>query len=141
MTTKKIVIIVISVVVVLGLIVAIFVGGIIGVTLYSMGQSEAADTAKTFLRNNEVLKQDIGEIKDFGSFVTGNINIKNSDGNATINLKVIGERKTVNASVELIYRSGRPWRVISASYRTPDGQTIDLLNPYETQGRHSRLAA
>jgi hypothetical protein len=141
MTTRKVVIIVISVAVVLGLIVAIFVGGIIGVTLYSMGQSEAADTAKTFLRNNEVLKQDIGEIKDFGSFVTGNINIKNSDGNATINLKVIGERKTVNASVELIYRSGRPWRVISASYRAPDGQTIDLLNPYETQRRHSRLAA
>ncbi len=141
MTTRNVIILVVGIVVVLGLIVAIFVGGIIGVTLYSMGKSEAADTAKTFLRNNEMLKQDIGEIKDFGTFVTGNINIKNADGNATINLKVIGERKTVNASVELIYRSGRPWRVISASYRTPEGETIDLLNPYETRRHYSRRAA
>lgn len=133
MTTKKILIIVGAVVLVLGLIVVVFVGGIIGITLYSVGRSEAAETAKTFLRTNERLKQDIGEIKGFGSFVTGNISIQNSDGSATVNLKVIGERETVNASVDLIYKSGRPWRVTAASYRNPEGKTIDLLNPYESR--------
>jgi hypothetical protein len=141
MTTKKIVIIIAAVGVTLGLIVVVFVGGIIGITLYSVGRSEAADTAKTFLRNNEGLKQDIGEIKDFGSFVTGNINIRNSNGDATINLKVIGERQTVNASVDLIYRSGRAWRVVAASYRNDAGQTVDLLNPYESRTFFLKMAA
>jgi len=139
MTTKKIVIIVISIVVVLGLIVAIFVGGIVGIALYTIGNSEAAEAARTFLRNNERLKQDIGEVKDFGSIVTGNVDIKNRDGNATINIKVIGERKEVNASVDLAYRDGQPWRVMGASYKNDAGQTIELLNPYEGRERVPRL--
>ena len=139
MTTKKIVIVVISIVIVLGLIVAIFVGGIVGVALYSIGNSEAAETARTFLRNNERLKQDIGEVKDFGSIVTGNVDIKNRDGNATINIKVIGERKEVNASVDLSYRNGQPWSVMGASYKNDAGQTIELLNPVEGRERVRRL--
>jgi hypothetical protein len=141
MSTKKIVIIIVSIVLAVGLVIAIFVGAIVGITLYSIGRSEAAETAKTYLRTNEVLKQDIGEIKDFGSFVTGNVSINNNDGNATINIKVIGERKTVNATVDLIYRSGRPWRVVSASYRNEEGKTIDLLNPYDARNPVYKLAA
>src|SRR4030095_13863166 len=101
MTTKKIVIIIAAVVLVIGALVVLFVGGIVGFALYSLGNSEAAVTAKDFLRNNDRLKQDIGEIKDFGSIVTGNINIDNNNGAANLNLKVIGEKKTVNASVQL----------------------------------------
>lgn len=141
MTTKKIIIVVVSIVVALGLIVAIFVGGIVGIALYKIGTSEAAETARTFLRSNERLKQDIGEVKDFGSIVTGNVDIKNRDGNATINLKVIGERKEVNASVDLAYRDGQPWRVIGASYKNDAGETIELFNPYEGRNRVPRLAA
>jgi len=141
MAAKKIIMIVGAVVLALGLIVVVFVGGIIGITLYSVGRSDAAETARTFLRSSERLKQDIGEIKDFGSFVTGNINIQNNNGNATISLKVIGERQTVNASVDLIYRSGRPWRVVAASYRNAAGQTVDLLNPYDSRKFLRRLAA
>jgi hypothetical protein len=87
------------------------------------------------------LKQDIGEVKDFGSFVTGNVNIQNNDGNATINLKVYGERKTVNASVDLIYRSGRQWRVVAASYVNDAGETVHLLDPYQTLNRVLKIAA
>jgi len=133
MTTKKIVIIVVAVALVIGLIVVVVVGGIIGAAFYSIGRSEAAETARDFLRANERLKQDIGEVKDFGSFITGNININNASGNATINLKVIGERQTVNASVDLVYRNGQPWRVVGASYQNDKGQTVELLNPYQGQ--------
>lgn len=133
MTTKKIVIIVVSIVLVLGLIIVVVIGGIIGVAFYSVGRSEAAETARSFLRTNERLKQDIGEVKEFGSFVTGSININNSSGNATINLKVVGERQTVNASVDLVYKNGQPWRVVGASYQNDKGQTIELLNPYQGQ--------
>jgi hypothetical protein len=90
-------------------------------------------TAKEFLRSNERLKDDIGEVRDFGTFVSGSVNIHNSNGTATLSLKVIGERRSVNASVDLVYRDGRQWRVTAASYRNEAGQTVDLLNAYEAQ--------
>jgi hypothetical protein len=141
MTTKKIIIIVASVVVVLGLIVVLFVGGIVGFAFYQISNGEAGTTAKAFLKSNERLKQDIGEVKDFGRFVTGDVHVSNGDGTARLNLKVIGERKTVNASVELMYRNGRQWRVIAASYKNEAGETVDLLNPYESRKFLLKLAA
>jgi hypothetical protein len=141
MTTKKIILIVVSTVIVLGLIVALFVVGIVGFAVYQICNGEAGTTAKAFLKGNERLKQDIGEVKDFGSFVTGNISVDNGDGTASLNLKVIGERKTVNASVELIYRNGRQWRVTSASYKNDEGEPVDLLNPYESRRFLPKLVA
>ncbi|HEX7331510.1 MAG TPA: cytochrome c oxidase assembly factor Coa1 family protein [Pyrinomonadaceae bacterium] len=133
MTTKKIVLIVGGVVVVLGFLVVCFVGVIVGVALYSVGNSEAAARAKDFLRTNEKLKTDIGEVRDFGSIITGNVNFANDSGQATLHLKVIGTRKTVNATVDLVLVRGSAWRVSSASYDNESGQTIDLLDPYDTQ--------
>jgi len=132
MTTKKIVLIVGGVVVVLGFLVVCFVGVIVGVALYWVGNSEAAARAKDFLRTNEKLKTDIGEVRDFGSIITGSINLDNESGQATLHLKVIGERKTVNATVDLVLVKGSAWRVSSASYVNESGQTIDLLDPYDT---------
>ena len=129
MSTRKLLLIIGGVVAVLALIVALFVGGIAWFVFHSIGSSEAAETARTYLRNNEMLKQDIGEVKDFGSFVTGNINVQNGDGVATLYLKVIGEKRTVNSRVDLSYRSNREWRVTGASYDR-DGQTIDLMQSY-----------
>lgn len=133
MTTKKILFIVGGVVLVLGFLVVCFVAAIVGFALYTVGNSEAAMKAKDFLRSSEKLKSDIGDIKDFGSIVTGSVNLHNGSGEAKINLKVIGERETVNATVDLVLVSGGTWRVSSASYVDSSGQTIDLLNPYDTQ--------
>ena len=133
MTTKKIVLIVGGVVVALGFLVVLFVGGIVGLALYSVGNSEAAVKAKDFLRNSEKLKADIGEVKDFGSIVTGSVTVHNGEGEATLNLKVVGDRKTVNASVHLVMVSGSTWRVSSASYINTSGQKIDLLDPYNSR--------
>jgi hypothetical protein len=132
MTTKKVVIIIVAIVVVLGLVAILVVGGIMGAVFYGINNSDAAKVSKEFLRNNEKLKQDIGEVKDFGKFITGNINTTNGDGTAQLNLKVIGAQKEVNASVELVFRSGHQWRVTAASYRNEAGETIDLLNPYNS---------
>jgi hypothetical protein len=132
MTTKKIILIFGGVVVTVGLLVVVFVGGIVGFAIYQVGNSEAASEAKQFLRGSDKLKQEIGEVKDFGSFVTGSINIQNDNGNATLHLKVIGERKTVSASVDLAYFQGR-WRVSSASYTNDHDQTVNLLDPYESR--------
>lgn len=133
MTTKKIVLIVGGVVVVLGLVVVLFVAGIVGLALYQVGNSEAANKAKDFLRTSEKLKQDIGEVKDFGSIITGSVNVSDGNGQAILNLKVIGANETVNASVHLVYLNRGDWRVSSASYVNTEGQTIDLLDPYDTK--------
>ncbi len=131
MSTKKIILIIVGIVAVLALIVALFVGGIAWFVFHTIGSSEAADTARTYLRSNDKLKQDIGEVKDFGSLVTGNINVSNGDGVATLYIKVYGEKQTVNARVDLAYRSNRAWRVTGASYDR-DGRTIELIQPYES---------
>jgi Cytochrome oxidase complex assembly protein 1 len=130
MSTKKIILIIAGILGVLALVVALFVGGIFWFVFHTIGSSEAAEASRTYLRNNAVLKQDIGEVKDFGSFVTGNVNVSNGDGEATLYLKVIGEKREVNARVDLSYRSNQSWRVTGASYER-DGRTIDLMKPYE----------
>ncbi|HEV7744281.1 MAG TPA: cytochrome c oxidase assembly factor Coa1 family protein [Pyrinomonadaceae bacterium] len=139
MTTKKIVIIIVSIVIVLGLIVVLVAGGVVGIALYGMNNSEAAKVSKEFLGNNEKLKAEIGEVKGFGKFITGNINTTNGDGSAQLHLKVIGERKEVNATVELVFRSGHQWRVTAASYRNAAGEDIDLLNPYDSPPESSQI--
>ena len=133
MTTKKILLIVGGVVVVLGFLVVCFVGAIAGFALYQVGNSEAAARSKDFLRRSEKLKADIGDVKDFGSIVTGSVNLHSGRGEATLNLKVIGDRKTVNARVNLLLVSNNTWRVSSASYVNATGQTIDLLDPYDSK--------
>src|ERR1041385_6797052 len=139
MTTKKIVLIIGGVVVTLGVLVVLFVGGIVGFALYSVGNSQAAMKAKDFLRHSEKLKADIGEVKDFCSIVTGSVNVHNGEGEATLNLKVIGDRQTVNASVHLVMVTGSIWRVSSASYVNSSGQTISLLDPYDSRVQVQRL--
>jgi hypothetical protein len=133
MTNRKIILIVVGVVATLFILVLIFVGIIVGVAFYSIGNSEAANSARTFLKGNEKLKSDIGEVNDFGSFVTGSVNVENDSGHATIKLKAVGAKKTVNASVDLVFVHGGAWRVTAASYVNESGQTITLLDPYDTK--------
>ena len=132
MTTKKILLIIGGVVVVLAFLVICFVGAIVGFALYQVSNSEAASRGRDFLRNSEKLKADIGEVKDFGSIVSGNVSFQDATGAATLNFKVIGERKTVNATVELML-SNRTWSVTEAFYVNSSGQTVSLLNPYDTK--------
>lgn len=141
MTTKKVVLIVAGAFAALALVVALFVGAVVGVVFYSIGHSEAAETAKAFLRKNERLRQEIGEVRDFGFFVTGNIKTQGSAGNAELGLKVIGERETVNATVVMVYRSGRDWRVVDAFYDNDAGERIALTDNFvegETAGGAGR---
>jgi hypothetical protein len=133
MTTKKLLLMVGGVVVVLGFLVVCFVGAIVGFALYQVSNSEAAARARDFLRNNEKLKSDIGPVKDFGSIVTGRIGIGGENtGGASLRFKVIGERKTVNATVDLVLHN-RMWFVTQAVYVNSTGQTVNLLDPYETK--------
>lgn len=120
----------------LGFLVTIVVLG-----LYTVKNSESAEKAMDFLRKNEKLKQDIGEVTNFGSIVTAGINDRDGNSEVILKLKVIGEKKTVNATVALILVQGNAWRVTSASYVNSSGQKIPLLDPYDTKVLVPRLAA
>lgn len=111
----------------------IFVLAVVFLGLYTVKNSDSAEKAKDYLRNNEKLKQDIGEVQNFGSIVTASINDRNGNNEVSFKLKVIGERKTVNATVDLMLVQGNAWRVTSASYVNSSGQKIPLLDPYETK--------
>ncbi|MDQ1728327.1 MAG: hypothetical protein QOD33_452 [Pyrinomonadaceae bacterium] len=141
MTTKKIIVIVVSLAVAFGLLIAVVIGGIAGIVFYQLANSDAAKVSEEFLQTNARLKQDIGEVKSFGKLVTGTINVDNGDGAAELKLKVIGERKTVHATVTLIFRSGGQWQVTAASYQDETGRTVDLRNPYDARRFVQRLAA
>jgi len=82
-----------------------------------------------------------GPVKDFGNIVTGSVALQNGDtGSAILYLKVIGERQTVNANVELLLRN-REWSVIRASYVNSSGLTVHLLDPYDSKIIIPRLIA
>jgi hypothetical protein len=130
--SKRPLVIILSVLAALVLLVVLFAGAIIGIVFYSISQSDATKTAKTFLRNSERLKQDIGEVKDFGKIITGSVKSRNNNGDATLYIKVIGEKRTTNATVVLMYRSGRNWRVTDTTYENEAGQTVDLINQGDT---------
>jgi uncharacterized membrane protein YccF (DUF307 family) len=140
MTTKKILLMVGGVVVALGFLVVCFVGAIAGIVLYQVSQSEAAARSREFLRKNEKLQADIGPVKDFGSIVTGRISFGENTGVAILHFKVIGERKTVNANVNLVL-TNRIWVITEAVYVNSSGQTVSLLNPYDTKIPIPRLVA
>jgi len=140
MTTKKILLILGGVVLGLALVVVCFVGAFVGFALYSVSKSEAASRARDFLRDNEKLRSDIGKVKNFGNIVTASVKFEDGTSAPTVHLKVIGERKTVNATVELLLRN-REWSVTGAYYVTSSGQTIHLLDPYDTKLLIPRLIA
>jgi hypothetical protein len=131
MTKKKLVIIIISVLSVVALLVALFVGVISGIIFYSLNHSDAAATARSYLRENEKLKRETGEVKDFGWLVKGSLSAQSGQGDAMLTLKVIGERRTVNAQVALSYRRGSKWWVTDASYVNEKGVNVDLMDKYE----------
>src|ERR1051325_8946320 len=133
MITKKSVFVVGGVLVALALLTTIFIVLIVFLGLYTVKNSESAEKAKAYLRSNEKLKQDIGEVQNFGNIVTAAINDRNGNSEVTLKLKVIGEKKTVTATVDLMLVRSEERRVTSASYVNSNGQSVKLLDPYETK--------
>ena len=141
MTKKKIVLVVGGMLAVLAVVILVFILGIFFLGFYTVKNSESAEKAKAYLRTNEKLKQDIGEVQNFGNIVTGAINDRNGDSEVTLKLKVFGARKTVNATVNLMLVQSNTWRVTSASYVDANGEKINLLDPYDTKVQIPSLTA
>jgi hypothetical protein len=132
MRNKKLLMIVGGVLAGVVLLVVLLAGAVAGVVFYAVANSDAAETARDFLRTDRRLKADIGEVRGFGNFVTGSLHGNSPDGDATIELKVVGARRTTNATVHLVYRNGHEWRVSGASYKNEAGELVELLDVYRS---------
>jgi hypothetical protein len=128
--TKRLLVIVGACVGALVLLLVVFVGAIVWFASETIANSEAAETARIFLKNNERLRQETGEVREFGSRVTGSIGSETGVGVATLNFEVKGARREVHASVDLIYKEGFGWRAVGASYQNEAGRTVELLDSY-----------
>ena len=127
MNGRKITVIAVSAFIALAFLGTLVVGAIVGVFFYSTVNSDAALTAKEFLRRNQRLERDISEVRDFGWFMTHDVQMSDGREHTNLNLKAIGERQTVNTSLMLRSSSDGTWRVVSASYTNDAGQRIELL--------------
>lgn len=127
LNAKQWAVLVVSVLALIGVI----VGLVLGITFYSIYKSDAAETGRQFLVKNDKLKQDIGEVKEFSRFITGHVRSRADAGQAALTFTVIGERKTVTATVSMITKDNRAWRVTGAEYVNDQGRHITLFDPYE----------
>ncbi len=100
----------------------------VGSMISSMGHTEAAETAKEFLRQNRKLKDFTGELRESPSFVGGKINANDAGGEAYLSFEVEGERKEVTANVSLRSQNKGNWQIADADYIDDAGETVDLLN-------------
>jgi hypothetical protein len=130
MSTKKAVLVAAGILSGVALLVALFAGAILGFVFYTIGNSGAAQTAKTFLRQNETLRREIGEVRDFGYFTTGDIKTQGSMGTAELRLKVIGAGRTVRTTVDLAQGRGE-WRVVDAFYDDASGRRVFLTKAFD----------
>jgi thioredoxin 1 len=130
MSTKKAVLVAIGILSAVALVVALFAGAIVGFVFYTIGNSGAAQTAQTFLRRNEKLRREIGEVRDFGYFTTGDIKTQGSMGTAELRMKVFGATKTVKTTVDLAQGRGE-WRVVDAFYDDASGQRVFLTKAFD----------
>lgn len=137
MSTKKVVLVAAGILSAIALVIALFAGAVVGFVFYTIGNSAAAQTAKTFLRQNEKLRRQIGGVRDFGYFTTGDIKTQGSGGTAELRMKVIGASGNVNTTIALAQGRGE-WRVVDAFYDDASGQRIFLTKAFdETTGANS----
>jgi hypothetical protein len=79
--------------------------------IFSIKNSTAYQTAIWFLASNEKVKEQIGEVRNFGAFPGGEIQFKNGYGHAVLNITVYGLKGSVSAQVLLIKEPEQMWEV------------------------------
>ena len=93
----------------IGLLFSIFLFFII---VGSMKKSDAYKTAIVEIENNQQLKNEIGEITDYGMFPTGSINYVDGYGEAELEINVIGTKETKSVYVYLIKEIDKEWKLV-----------------------------
>ena len=93
---------------------------------YSVKNSEAYQTSESFLRENDLLKQVIGDNIEFGFLPSGKMRSNGNQPTAEFTITVTGSYRSTVAWVALV-KQQQSWQVVKASYRDPSGTFQPLL--------------
>ncbi len=116
-------------------IILLFLGGGLAVAIYfgyqkleeTLKSSEAYTVAVTALKENEEVKDQLGEIKDTGFPLGAFSTNADGSGNAAFTMSVQGSKDTGKYEVTLV-RSNSVWRLTKGVVRTAGGQTINIAD-------------
>ncbi|WP_296385897.1 RDD family protein [Winogradskyella sp.] len=78
----------------------------------AMKNSDAYKLAITEIERNEDIISKTGGIKGYGMMPTGNVSISNGNGQAQLEIKVLGNEKDVNVGVFLTKEPNGEWKLI-----------------------------
>jgi uncharacterized RDD family membrane protein YckC len=82
------------------------------IVAYSMKNSDAYKTAVSEIEKNKQIITETGGVKGYGMMPTGSISISNGQGQAQLEIKVLGNTKDVNVSVYLEKQPNEEWKLI-----------------------------
>ncbi len=80
-----------------------------------MKNSDAYKVAVNEIENNQEILTKTGGIKGYGMMPTGNVNISNGNGQAQLEIEVLGNEKDINVSVYLTKEPNGEWKLIEMS--------------------------
>ena len=69
--------------------------------------------SKDFLKADPTVKEQIGEIKDFGLFPSGGFNEVNGEGTARLTFSLKGTKGEGKAELGLVKHKGKEWQVVA----------------------------
>ncbi|WP_299680625.1 RDD family protein [uncultured Tenacibaculum sp.] len=78
----------------------------------AMKNSDAYKVAVQEIEQNQEILDETGGIKGYGMMPTGSVNISNGNGQAQLEIKVLGNEKDLNISVYLTKEPNGEWKLI-----------------------------
>lgn len=78
----------------------------------AMKNSDAYKVAISEIEQNEEIISETGGIKGYGMMPTGNVNISNGNGQAQLEIKILGNEKDLNVGVYLTKEPNGEWKLI-----------------------------
>lgn len=79
--------------------------------------SNAFAAATQYISSSPELKEKLGEVKGFGLAPTGSVEIQTNEmgetGQASLNITVMGDKKYMDLTVDLIKEANGDWKVVS----------------------------
>jgi hypothetical protein len=81
----------------------------------AMKNSDAYKVAVQEIEQNEEILSEVGGIEEYGMMPTGNVTISNSNGQAQLKIKVIGNKKDLYVNVYLTKHPNEKWKLIKLS--------------------------
>lgn len=119
-------------VIAVGLIVMVFVALLTGIFIM-MKRSDAYQTAEAFIKNNESIRNTVGDEMKFGFLPLGSVKVSGARGAASFKITVKGSRGSTDVDVSLRKR-GNEWRVVAMVYTDRYGKKQRVVPSADREG-------